>query len=208
MKIGIFGGTFNPPHKAHLRLAEDFAKKLNLEKVLIIPDKTPVHKSCEGLESNENRLRMCELNFKSELFEVSRIEIDRETDSYTVYTLRQLKKMYPNDEFYLIIGSDMFLMFDKWYEYEEILKLCTVCVASRSDAQSIDTLCEYCGSVLGRKPVNLQADKIIISPIEPFEASSSLVREMLKNGENTDGYLSADVRKFIEDRELYGYSKK
>lgn len=208
MKTGVFGGTFNPPHKGHTRLAAEFAKNLGLDRVLIIPDKAPVHKSAKGLESDTDRLNMCRLAFSDGLFEISSLETERETDSYTVYTLRELKKLYPNDELYLIVGSDMFLMFAKWYEYREILDMCTLCVASRCEEESIDGLRSYSEEVLKIPIDGLCGNGIIISPVKPFEISSTKLRNLLKSGENTDRYLDPAVRKYIEDRGLYGYRKK
>lgn len=208
MKIGVFGGTFNPPHKGHTRLVTEFCEKLGLDRVLIIPDKAPVHKSAEGLESDTDRLNMCRLAFCDKRFEVSDIEIKRDTDSYTVYTLREIKKMYPDDDLYLIIGSDMFLMFSRWYEYREILSMCTLCVASRCEEESLDELRRYSENELKIPIDGLTGKGIIISPVEPFEISSTELRNLLKTGESTEKYLDGKVRKYIEDRGLYGYPKK
>lgn len=208
MKIGVFGGTFNPPHKGHTRLVTEFCEKLGLDMVLIIPDKAPVHKSAEGLEPDTDRLNMCRLVFCENRFEVSDIEIKRDTDSYTVYTLREIKKIYPDDDLYLIIGSDMFLMFSRWYEYREILSMCTLCVASRCEEESLDELRRYSENELKIPIDGLTGKGIIISPVEPFEISSTELRSLLKTGESTEKYLDGKVRKYIEDRGLYGYPKK
>lgn len=208
MKIGVFGGTFNPPHKGHTRLVTEFCEKLELDRVLIIPDKAPVHKSAEGLESDTDRLNMCRLAFCDRRFEVSDIEIKRDTDSYTVYTLREIKKMHHDDDLYLIIGSDMFLMFSRWYEYREILSMCTLCVASRCEEESLDELRRYSENELKIPIDGLTGKGIIISPVEPFEISSTELRSLLKKGESTEKYLDGNVRKYIEDRGLYGYPKK
>lgn len=208
MKTGVFGGTFNPPHKGHTRLATEFANKLGLDRVLIIPDKAPVHKSARDLESDFDRLNMCRLAFSDGRFEISGIETERDTDSYTVYTLRELKKLYPDDELYLIVGSDMFLMFANWYRYREILDMCTLCVASRCEKESIDGLKKYSADELNIPIDGLCGNGIIISPVEPFEISSTELRSLLKSGGNTDRYLDPAVRKYIEDRGLYGYRKK
>ena len=111
MKIGIFGGTFNPPHKGHSRMVEKMAEELELDKVIIIPNKVPTHKRCDDLADNKDRLAMCKIAFNNPKYEISTMEMDRETDSYTIYTVEDLRKKYPNDDLYLIIGSDMFLIF-------------------------------------------------------------------------------------------------
>ena len=208
MKIGIFGGTFNPPHKGHIRLVKEFTDRLSLDKVFIIPDKRPVHKAWEDLVIDDMRYEMCLLAFKDERYEVSRMEIDRYSDSYTVYTLMQLKEQYPDGDFYLIIGSDMFLSFHKWYKYRIIMDNCTLCVASRSDADSIYELRSYAFSQFRIYIKELEGKGIIISPMEPFEASSSQIREMIKNGADARAFLSDEVYEYIKKRGLYGYPKK
>lgn len=208
MKIGIFGGTFNPPHKGHAQLVKDFANRLSLDKVLIIPDKRPVHKTWEDLIPDEKRFEMCQLAFTQANFEVSRMEIDRESDSYTVLTIRELKEKYPDDELYLIIGSDMFLMFHKWYKHKEIMENCTICVASRKDEESIYQLRSYAFSQFKIYIKELEGEGIIISPAQPFEISSTELRQMLKDKKDVTKYLDENVIEYIKDRGLYGYTKK
>ena len=110
MKIGIFGGTFNPPHKGHARMVERMTEELGLDKVLIIPNKIPTHKRCDDLADNKDRIAMCKMAFTNPKFEISTMEMDRDSDSYTIYTVKDLRKKYPNDDLYLIIGSDMYIL--------------------------------------------------------------------------------------------------
>lgn len=208
MKTGIFGGTFNPPHRGHERIVNDFTERLGLDRVLIIPDKKPVHKPWENLADDGNRYEMCVLAFCDPKYEVSRMEIDRSSDSYTVFTLRELREKYPDDDFYLIIGSDMFLCFDKWYRYEEIMRGCTLCVASRENGDDLDRLKSYALSRLNVKTDGLEGGGIIISPCEPLEISSTKLRELLSSGGDVSKYLNEKVCKYIEDRGIYGYRKK
>lgn len=208
MKIGIFGGTFNPPHKGHKRLVKDFYERLCLDRVFIIPDKRPVHKTWEDLVIDDMRYDMCALAFDEPEFTVSRMEIDRGTDSYTVFTLRELKEEYPDAEFYLIIGSDMFLCFHKWYKYREIMENCTLCVASRDDAESLYELRSYAFSRFRIYIEEFEGNGIIISPIEPFEVSSSEIRQKIKNGADVSDLIDEKVYQYIKKRGLYGYPKK
>ncbi|MBR0542268.1 MAG: nicotinate (nicotinamide) nucleotide adenylyltransferase [Clostridia bacterium] len=208
MKIGIFGGTFNPPHKGHIRLVKEFTKSLSLDKVFIIPDKRPVHKTWEDLVIDDMRYEMCCLAFKEPEYEVSRMEIDRYSDSYTVYTLMQLKEQYPDGEFYLIIGSDMFLCFHKWYKHQVIMDNCTLCVASRDDEDSIYALRSYAFSQFRIYIKELEGRGIIISPMKPFKASSSEIRSIIKSGNDASEFLTAEVYDYIKKRGLYGYGKK
>lgn len=136
------------------------------------------------------------------------MEIDRYSDSYTVYTLMQLKEQYPDGDFYLIIGSDMFLSFHKWYRHQVIMDNCTLCVASRSDADSIYELRSYAFSQFRIYIKELEGRGIIISPMKPFKASSSEIRSIIKSGNDASEFLTAEVYDYIKKRGLYGYGKK
>lgn len=208
MKIGIFGGTFNPPHLGHLRLVRTFCENLQLDRVLIIPNKRPTHKRYDSLTTDEERLFMCRKTFADEKFEISTMEMERETDSYTVLTLRELKALYPNDEFYTIIGSDMLLMFHKWYKYKEILENCTLCVASREDGDDLQALRSYAFRYLRIFIKEREGKHILLSPAAPMEVSSTEIRQKIENGESTEGLLADGVEEYIRDRGLYGYTEK
>ena len=115
MRIGIYGGAFNPVHKGHIKLAEEVKTKALLDKIIIMPSGQSPHKSSSSLVESEHRLEMCRLAFEGEDYIISDLEIKRQGKSYTVDTVTELKKIYPDDEFYLIMGSDMLLCFHKWY---------------------------------------------------------------------------------------------
>lgn len=203
MKIGILGGTFNPPHYGHIQLGKDFAKRLSLDKVLIIPNKVPTHKRVAYLPEREDRLEMCKIAFDDPIFEISTIEMDRELDSYTIYTLEQLEKLYPDATFYLMIGSDMFLSFHKWYKHKEILQKCVLCVETRQDEDTIASLRKYAFETLGIYIKGLEARNIIISPMTPFDVSSTEIRENIKAGKSVYSFLPPKIIDYIEQRGLY-----
>ncbi len=191
-KIGVFGGTFNPPHLGHVRLAKEAAEKIGAEKVLIIPSCIPPHKMPGKLASGDERMQMCRLAFEDELFEVSSIELDRGDKSYTVETLRELKKIYPDSELYFIFGSDMLETFTQWYKWEEILTLATICAASRERGFKAD-LSVYTPE---------QRERIIFLEIEPLEVSSTQIRvEIAKN--SIPEFMNSKVLEFIEKNGLY-----
>ena len=191
-KIGIFGGTFNPPHLGHVRLANEAAEKIGADKILIIPSCIPPHKMPGKLASGEERTEMCRLAFEGERFEVSSIELDRGDKSYTVETLRELRKVYPESELYFIIGSDMLETFTQWYRWEEILTLAKICAASRENGFKADL------SVFTPE----QRERIIFLETEPLEVSSTQIRvEIAKNG--TPEFLNPKVLKYIEENGLY-----
>ena len=135
-RTGLFGGTFNPPHVAHLRLAEKAIEGARLDRVIIMPAFIPPHKAAPELLKSEDRLELCRRTFCGEKFEISDLELRRKGKSYTVQTLEELKELYPDDEFFLIIGSDMLLSFKNWSRYEDILKYASLCVMTREKAVS------------------------------------------------------------------------
>lgn len=137
-RIGIYGGSFNPPHLGHIFAARKARQLLGLDKILLIPAAIPPHKAvAEGSPDGETRLALTQLAIAGETgMEVSRIELDRPGPSYTVDTLRELRESYPQDELYLLMGTDMFLSFFQWREPEAIAALAVpVCMARvRADA--------------------------------------------------------------------------
>ncbi|MEG2395427.1 MAG: nicotinate (nicotinamide) nucleotide adenylyltransferase [Oscillospiraceae bacterium] len=209
MKIGIFGGTFNPPHKGHEKLVSDFLQTLNLDKVMIIPNKKPTHKQCEDLAFDTDRLEMCRLAFKNPKYEISSIEIDRSTDSYMIFTIDEILEKYPSAELYLIIGADMFLIFHKWYKHREIIEKCKkICVATRDEEDTIKSLRSYAFEHFKIYIPELESDKILLSKAEPFIISSTNIREKIAKNELITDFVCDDVANYIVKRGLYGYTKK
>ncbi len=208
MKIGIFGGTFNPPHKGHKRMVDRMSKELELDKVIIIPNKIPTHKRCDDLADNEHRVAMCKIAFNEPIYEVSTMEMDRDTDSYTIYTVNELMKKYPNDQLYLIIGSDMFLIFHKWYKHKELLEKCIICVASRDNDENIQKLRAYAFEQLGIYMPELDAKHIHISLLDAYEVSSSEIRDRINQEKSLYGLVDPEIIEYMENHKLYGYRKK
>ena len=198
MKIGIFGGTFNPPHLAHLNIAEDFSRRLNFDKLIIMPTYQPPHKQAQSLADSEDRLRMCRLLFDMENTEISDMEIQRQGKSYTYDTLCQLEEKYPGAELYLIIGSDMLLSFHKWYRYEDILRKCTLCVLTRENDIDNAQMKDYAFTTLG-----LGEGEIVFSALKAFELSSTQIREMMARGEDVSSLTGERVWAYIKEKRLY-----
>lgn len=197
--VGILGGTFNPPHNGHIRLAGEFREKLGLDKILLIPTYTPPHKQAKELASAEDRLNMCSIIAETtDFLEVSDIEINRGGKSYTVDTLRQLTKEHPENSYFFLMGSDMFLTFHLWREYREIFSLCILCVASRENGSDYEKLIEYAKETFGEN-----WKKVRISPLEPMELSSTEVREALHRGEGLSGLVPGKIEEYIIERGLY-----
>lgn len=200
MRIGVFGGTFNPPHPGHKKLALEMKKSASLDRIIVIPTCQPPHKEGNDLASPVDRMAMCRFLFSEDFFSVSDIEIRREGKSYTYDTLCELKEIYPDDELYLIIGSDMLLCFDKWYRYKNILSMAHLAVATREEEISADELKAYAENVLA---LSAQKGDYVLADVKPFECSSTFVRERIKAGESVDGYLCEKVKRYINAKGLY-----
>lgn len=193
-KIGIFGGTFNPPHRGHVKLAVNAADSVELDRVIVIPDCIPPHKEAGSLASAQDRLRMCELSFCADKrFEISPIEINRGSKSYTVETLRELKKEYPDDELYLIIGSDMLETFTEWFCWEEILTLARIIAASREEGfvPRLEGFSEE------------QKKRVIYIDEPPFEMSSSAIRSEIWKSDKYNEEIDDGVLALIRRKGLY-----
>lgn len=197
MRIGILGGTFNPIHNGHIHIAKYAYSKLNLDKILIIPTNIPPHKSPKDLADGVDRFNMCKLASRPyEYMEVSDIELKRDGASRTVDTLEQLNKIYPNDEFVLIMGSDMFLTFHEWYKYKEILALSSICVLSRNK-EDVHKLRDHGDKISQQKNIIYLDDAPII------EMSSTDIRKILNGKQQASVYLCNDVQKYIDAVNLY-----
>ena len=130
-KIAVYGGSFDPPHKGHVLLANNLGDFCKAEKILVIPTAMSPFKNSSGA-SEADRLEMCRRAFADSRFEVLDIEVARGGKSYTVDTLNEIKKMYPESELFLFMGDDMLLSFNRWYKYKEISELCTIVSACRT----------------------------------------------------------------------------
>ena len=193
-KTGVFGGSFNPPHLGHRRLAVSAADRLGLDRVIIMPAGVPPHKVPVAFAGAADRAEMCRLTFADDpRFEISTLEIERGNKSYTVDTLNELKKIYPGDEFYLITGSDMLETFKQWYKWEEILSLAYVCTAVREKSAKLD----YSGYTAQQKKRFIPIDA------EPVEISSTAIRNALASGSDVSQYLDGRVVDYIKINALY-----
>lgn len=197
MKLGIFGGTFNPIHSGHIELVKHFADLAGLDKVLLIPTNIPPHKVSADLLSGETRFEMCVLAVESESkIEVSDIELRREGHSYTIDTLKALEKIYEGAQLYLIMGADMLLCLDSWRDYRGIVDRCVICAAARND----NTVQEL---KLKAKALGIPENRVIISDEEIMTVSSTKIRENIKKGDSIAGLVPDAVAKYIADNRLY-----
>ena len=196
-KILVFGGTFDPPHKAHVQMVAAAAQLINPEKVLIIPTATPPHKEREGISDAAHRMEMCRLAFKGiPNAEISDMEITRGGKSYTVDTLTALAEEYPDRELVLLCGGDMFATLDKWVRWQDIIKLATVAGVYRPDYIS-----EYDAAM---KRLCDKGARIEMIPFELTEISSTEIRQSIAKGAEIGDKVSKEVEEYIKENRLYG----
>ena len=200
-RIGIYGGTYNPPHIGHMRAAEYAIEALSLDRLLLIPTGVSPHKEMASGASSADRLEMLRLSAAGlEKAEVSDIEIRREGRSYTVDTLRQLKAENPGAELVLLMGTDMFLSFLSWREPEQIMKLATLAVFFRGE-KGEQTKIE--AQKLSLESLGARVE-LVQNPVTAI--SSTDLRRMLVFG-CADPFLMPGVDDYIRERGLYGTGK-
>jgi nicotinate-nucleotide adenylyltransferase len=180
MKIGIFGGSFNPPHIAHLILADSLYENLSLDKVIFMPSSTPPHKQNDTLLDPADRLRLVKLAIAgNDRFSVSDLEIKRGGTSYTVETISALEKIFKNAKLYLIVGLDNLITFHHWREYRAILDRCTVVAMNRP------------GTAIKHVPKEI-LEKTTIVEVPYLDISSTAIRERIRHGKSVR-YLVPDA---------------
>jgi len=204
MKIGLFGGTFNPVHFGHLRVAEEVREAFLLDKIIFIPAGVPPLKKYDIVEAN-HRLKMTELAIKDNpFFEVCDIEVKHKKPSYTVNTLTNLKKLYQGHTLFFIMGIDAFLELKSWHRYEELLRMVDFIVMSRPGFNNLQRseFIEQKESENCFKIKNSDKKAFFIS-VSPFWISSTILRQMLQKGKSVRYLVPEEVRKYIEENKLY-----
>ena len=200
-RIGIYGGTYSPPHIGHLRAAEYAIEALKLDRLLLIPTGVSPHKQMSAGATSEDRLQMLRLSAAGiDKAEVSDIELKREGQSYTVDTLRTIREENPGAELVLLMGTDMFTSFMTWREPESIMKLATLavfCRGEKGEAAKIEaqkTALESLGARI----------ELVENPVTAI--SSTDLRRMLVFG-CADPFLMPGVGDYIREHGLYGTGK-
>ena len=187
MKIGILGGTFNPIHIGHLILAEQVREKLSLDKVIFVPANLPPHKDNGDIAPARERLRMLELGIQgNKKFAISDIEVKRGGRSFTVDTLKEMRKIYPNDDLYFISGSDLLKYLDEWKDITDVFALTKFVVATRPGY-----------------PLENLPKQIITIPINALDISAFTIREKIKNNNSVQYIVPDAVISYIKKKGLY-----
>lgn len=190
----IFGGTFNPPHIGHYEMLKALERSPEIEEIWLMPDKIPPHKVCDFLARDEDRIEMCRLIAKD--FSKVRLclaEFEREGKSYTFDTVTEFLKKYPNKKFTFVCGGDMLISFDKWYRYEELMKMLPFTVFRRTDTVNaeFDRMAEK---------LTLQGMKITVMSEVITAVSSSYIRNNFKKSRDL---LPDKIFDYILDRGIY-----
>ena len=191
MRIGVFGGTFDPPHVGHLLIAADAREALRLDRLIFVPAAAqPLKVHRPAIASAQDRLEMVRLAVADDAnYVVDEAEIDRKGLSYTVDTLEHLSKRYAGAEFFLVLGQDSLESFEKWKNPGRIRQLATLAVMRRAAAEVTR------GNAAVEGAINVSTRRV--------DVSSTEIRERLRAGKSIKGFVPESVERFIEARGLY-----
>ncbi len=194
-KIGIYGGSFSPPHNGHISAAKQFMDALSLDELLIMPSHISPHKVTDPTLTSRHRYDMAKIAFKDlPRVTVSDYEIQKGDISYTANTLSHFAK---EGELYFLCGTDMFLTLSRWYRPDIIFQNATIVLASRETGKEQEI-------IAAKKAYETDfGARIIILNNEVLEISSTEVRQALKQGSDVSRYLSQDVEVYIREHNLY-----
>lgn len=197
MRIGIYGGSFDPVHNGHINAARNFMEELSLDKIIIVPAYCSPFKKGLAVTPSQHRLNMCNIAFgNTEGFEVSDAEILRADEGYMSDTVAQIREQYPDAELFLLLGSDQLLTFQKWHAWSKITDEATVAAAART--WDDDAAMEAAAAVL-----RSDGAEVIIVPIDVKELSSTDVREAVRRGDDISAMVPPGVAEYIWDNYLY-----
>lgn len=210
VRIGLFGGTFDPVHFGHLRPAVELAESYDLDTLYLLPNHRPAHRGPTGANTAD-RIRMLELAIQG----VQRLAIDpreaqRETASYTIHSLNELRDEYPQATLLFFMGIDAFAEFDTWHDWEGILKLANLVVVNRPGAAHSDfskDLVQRQQNDKGRKIVNGRAGVIEQCAVTQLEISATDVRRRVASDLTVRFLLPEQVSEYIVRKQLYRISK-
>jgi nicotinate-nucleotide adenylyltransferase len=211
MRVGLFGGTFNPIHLGHLRGAEEIRETFDLGKVIFIPAAIPPHKGMGGMMDASHRLEMVRLAVSTNpYFSVSDIELERSGKSYSIDTIRHFREIHQGPLFF-ILGRDAFLEIETWKEFKTLFSLCHFIVMARPGSQE-----KGHGSALpgGLTPyfkyhpaaeawVHASGNNLSLKEITFLDISSTKVRLLMERGESIRYLIPTEVEAYIREKGLY-----
>lgn len=197
-RIGVFGGTFDPPHRGHVRVATDVADRLDLDRMLWVPARVSPFKREEAVTDAEIRLEM--VHRAAELdprFEVDARELDRPGPSYTIDTLEAVRSEHPDAEIFLVLGADQFEDFPRWREPERIVRVARLAVMNRAGATPRSVAPEVAAQVPGLEQAT------VFVPVTDVDVSSTGVRARVAEGRDPADHVPGAVADVIRARGLY-----
>ncbi|NLW53051.1 MAG: nicotinate (nicotinamide) nucleotide adenylyltransferase [Tissierellia bacterium] len=194
-RIGIFGSSFNPIHLGHLIIADQSIQRLNLEKVLFVPTKSPYHKNSEILPYEVRYKMACIEADKHDKIEVSDVEKSIEGNSYTYDVIKLIENDYPNTRFYFIMGSDSLVNFHTWYKYEKLIDKMGFVIFKRPEDEDI--------SELIRRYRDLGMEIYYYEDIQ-IQISSTFIRNSIRDEKSVRYLLSDKIIDYIESNGYYG----
>ena len=213
-RTGLFGGTFNPVHSGHLRAAQIVQRKFLLDKILFIPSYIPPHKDTSEIASPSHRLKMVELALHGfSQFVPCSIEIDAKEKSYSIITIKKIKKIHPKSLIFFILGIDAFSEVDTWKDYEKVLEQCFFVVISRlgyrlEEAKKIlegkyrEKMYKLSKSE-AIKDETFFSFRIFLFPIDALDIASTEIRGRIRKGDSIKGMVSDEVEAYIRENRLY-----
>ena len=195
-RIGLFGGTFDPPHTGHIELAKRVLDDFDLSKIIFIPAGNPPHKQEKKKTDKTHRYEMVKLAIQGfSQFEVSDFDVKNEKPNYSYITIDHFKKEYPNDEIFFIIGADSLRDLPLWMNYKTLLTMCTFIVVPRPGVERQDYFVKY--ALDDPKP------RLLFLEDFAYDLSSTELRNKLAKGTAVDTDLPDGVKEYIEKNKLY-----
>ena len=208
MQIGLFGGTFNPVHAAHLRAAEEAREACALDRVEFVLSAIPPHKESTGIASVEHRRRMLDLAVADHpAFAVNTSEVERPGRSYSIDTIIAAQTRAPQARFTFILGADAFAEIESWKRFDEIFARCDLCVLSRPgvtiDRPPIAIENSFCYDRHRRVYAHVSGNALAFVPITPLMISASDIRQRCADGRSIRYLVPRQVEDYIRAHDLY-----
>ena len=215
LKVGLFGGSFNPLHIGHLRAAEEVREILDLDKIIFIPSSIHPIKNEKSIVSAKYRLKMLELATRDiKEFEISDVEMKRPGPSYTVDTLKYFKDKFKKYSLFFILGTENFAKIDTWQDYKELFKCANFAVLSRPGYNL-----ENIGNIIPRSLVkqfklvenkggktvykHSRGNSLVFFKIKGIRISSTTLRKLVEKGKSIKYFVPDRVNKYILNKKLY-----
>jgi len=212
MITGLYGGTFNPIHFGHLRTAEEIYERFGMKEIVFIPAANPPHKDARDAVDPNHRLKMVGLGLTGNShFSVSDIEYRRQGKSYSIDTVRELRRLRPNETLAFILGMDAFLEIHTWHKFEEIFAECDFIVTTRPGAAKVSCQQAFPDSIAkvmkrkgpGREWTHPSGRRVVFTEVTNLDISATALRALVREGKSVRYLLPIRVNQYINDHGLY-----